>query len=123
MSDKHIRDVQPGDRVVYTDSSSVRYIRTVERVTKTQVTISGGVRFRRRDGGAIGGTQWSHSYIQPATDELVTDVTNEQARREARKKLLVIAKYLQDPNADIKGIQHYLNEVTADFTQFTKESN
>lgn len=123
MSEKRISDVQPGDRVIYTDSIRARYIHTVERVTKTQVIINGGDRFRRSDGGAIGATQWDLSRIQPATDELLADIANEQARRVAREKLLAITKDLQDPDADIKGIQHYLNEVTADLTQFTKESN
>ena len=64
----NVEHLKPGDQVI-SGSRNHDQLSTVERVTKTQVILPDGSRYRRLDGGLVGGNAWNFSYIRDATDE------------------------------------------------------
>lgn len=66
MTASSISDIQPGDRVIYMDATDQWNRDTVERVTKTQIILNNGKRFRRCDGRPVGHLAY---YLKPDTNQ------------------------------------------------------
>ena len=78
--------IKPGDRVRAADSST-DYIATVKRITKTQVILANGTRYRRRDGIEIGRDTWSAGYIDDITADDILRITYRNAATKAGRAL------------------------------------
>ena len=77
-----------GDKVLrHGDRYQNDSIRTVSKITKTQVILNNGNRFRRVDGMIVGGGSWVHIYISPATEGMITKVRHNQEKRRCVKIL------------------------------------
>ena len=111
MSTIALQDIQPGDHVIYTNGNRQRGIRTVERTTKTQIILTSGSRFRRSDGYPVGSDEWTLRRVDPATDELLAEVKDEQARRVVRNELNNIAKQVQDPKVSLTKVTAALHRM------------
>ena len=77
--------LQPGDTWAYvytTRYSSRRDVATVtvEKLTKTQIVLRNGDRYRRRDGGKVGGS-YSDKLYGPARPEELQQVADEREHR------------------------------------------
>lgn len=78
--------IKPGDQVVVVNRVSDSLI-TVERVTKTQIIVGDGLRYRRSDGYAVNRGRYYVTYIRDATDEDRTRITYREATRRAEAAL------------------------------------
>ena len=78
----NMEHIKPGDRVRITDSFTNK-MDTVERVTKTQVILRDGSKFRRSDGGKVGATRWDRVYIANLSDDDFLRITYHKAINEA----------------------------------------
>lgn len=58
-----------GQRVAVIRRGNLRAIRVIDRLTKTQVVLNSGERYRIRDGEAVGGDLFYHERIEPVTEE------------------------------------------------------
>lgn len=72
-----LKSLKVGDKAVVSNRFG-RGIQTVERATATQIVMSGGAKFRRRDGGKIGGGPYSAARISPATDEVAEEIKRQR---------------------------------------------
>lgn len=82
----NMEHIKPGDRVRVTDSST-EYIATVKRITKTQIILANGTRYRRRDGVEIGRDMWSAGYIHDITEDDILRITYRNAITKAERAL------------------------------------
>lgn len=78
--------ITAGDQVVVGNRFSDRLI-TVERVTKTQIILGNGVRYRRSDGYAVKRGRYDASRIRDATDEDRARLTYRKAVQRAEAAL------------------------------------
>lgn len=72
-----LKALEPGDKVIVRS----RYgndPESVKRVTKTQIILSNGTKFRRTTGWKIPSDTWNSSYLFQATPELIARI--EEAR-------------------------------------------
>jgi len=69
-------DLQPGDTVLIQGSHGAS-IRTVERVTKTQIIIDNATRFNRNTGREVGGVKWESKFLSIPTPKDI-EQTKEQ---------------------------------------------
>ena len=83
---KNMEHIADGDQVVIVGRFSDT-LGTVERVTKTQIITSNGVRWRRRDGFNVGRGPFDVGYIRDATDEDRARFTYREAVRRAEAAL------------------------------------
>ena len=83
---KPMEHIKPGDRVRVADLST-DYIATVKRITKTQVILANGTRYRRRDGIEIGRDTWSAGYIDDITEDDILRITYRNAATKAARAL------------------------------------
>ena len=83
MSD-FLQKLQPGDLVIIEGIGFAfrdGLIASVDRVTKTQVILDSGRRFRRADGREIGRRGWTSVWIEEATKEKIQQVKDAGERR------------------------------------------
>ena len=109
----NLATIQNGDQVIL-HSFGTRTIVTVERTTKTQIIVGNDQRFRRSDGVPFGGRRYEGRWISPATDTAVTDIRNDDARRDLVRKLDHITHTANRRGADLDDILNQLTEATAD---------
>lgn len=64
----NMEHITPGDQVIVGNLLNDR-LATVDRVTKTQIILADGSRYRRADGFAVGGNSFDRTYIREATDQ------------------------------------------------------
>ena len=83
---KNMEHIKPGDRVRVTDSST-DYIATVKRITKTQIILANGTRYRRGDGIEIGRDTWSAGHIDDITEDDILRITYRNAATKAERAL------------------------------------
>jgi hypothetical protein len=81
-----LEDLKPGDRVIVDSGFFGPTLRTVERVTATQILV-GQSRYRRSSGSPVGGDPWARNYLREATPECVAQVRQRSlAERLAKTK-------------------------------------
>jgi hypothetical protein len=86
---KWLEDVKVGDEVFASYGggwSRQLTLRKVERVTPTQIVVS-GTRYRRKDGRVVGASTWTREWLQEATPELKAEVREEHRRRDVLAKI------------------------------------
>lgn len=82
MSD-WLENVKAGDTVILSTGHYNKWIKKVERVTKTQVIIKdSNARYRRSTGDKVGARQWEFSSIKEGTKEAVDKILNDNKRHE-----------------------------------------
>lgn len=74
MNKESLENVKVGDKLFYEGAYQRIFTVTVERITKTQIIIKDGGRFRIKDGFRIGSDAFSHSMIRPLTASRVERV-------------------------------------------------
>lgn len=78
-----LENLKVGDKVFY-NNQSIMGIRRIVRLTKTQIILKNGQRFRKRDGRLIEGNDvWSITRISLLTPEKIERVTLLELRTEA----------------------------------------
>jgi len=57
--------LKPGDEVIVSSSGHIRkdYIARIERLTKTQIVLDNGIRYRRKNGIMVGSDRWCSSSL------------------------------------------------------------
>lgn len=83
MKSESLENLEAGDKVFY-DSRSTIGIETIVRLTKTQIVLKNGQRFRKKSGWLIGGDAWSATMIRVLTPKRIEAVTLVKLRRKAR---------------------------------------
>ena len=86
--------LQPGDTWTYAYTrgySSQRGVCTVtvEKLTKTQIVLLDGTRYRRKDGGKVGGSYFDKLY-GPSRPEELQQVAEEREQRRLAAELKVV---------------------------------
>ena len=75
-------NLKSGDEVIVVMNSSFgRDIEKVARVTKTQVILNSGLRFRRDNGAQVARGMWSFVFLEEATPERVKKVRQDTERK------------------------------------------
>lgn len=69
-----IDDLKPGDTVIVSRSHHPSTLSTVVKLTKTQIILSSGSRFRKKDGWGVGGDRWCTDRLEEATPEKVSKI-------------------------------------------------
>lgn len=82
----NMEHITPGDQVVVGTRLNDR-LATVERVTKTQIILPDGSRYRRTDGNAVGRNEFNINYIREATEDDLARITYRNAVKRAEKAL------------------------------------
>lgn len=59
---ENLENVKVGDLLI-SHSRNIKSVVKVERVTPTQLVVTGGERFRKKDGGGVGSSGFYYSYI------------------------------------------------------------
>lgn len=65
-----LESLKPGDEVAVNGSHGNLSIRLVARLTKTQIILNTGNKFRRDSGYCVGGSAWGHSNITQVTEKV-----------------------------------------------------
>lgn len=72
MNNDWLQVIEAGDEViVYSGYRIVQFILKVERITKTQVILVSGGKYRKDDGRSIGTDAWSTKWLREATPEVI----------------------------------------------------
>ena len=81
--------LNPGDFVIVGGGGGMHRdsVEQVDRLTKTQIILKSGLRFRRDDGHQIGGSTWSTIYLMEATEELLAKLRHDKEHRTLVHKL------------------------------------
>lgn len=82
----NMEHIKPGDRVLV-KTRTFDSIAEVERVTKTQIIVRNGTRYRRTDGAKIGRDAWSVGYIDNLTEDDILRITYRRAVGRAERAL------------------------------------
>jgi len=69
--------LKPGDRVIVCGRWA-NSLRTVERLTKTQIVLKGS-KFRKSDGGLVGADSYNYAYLRSPTEQRVNDIMHQRA--------------------------------------------
>jgi hypothetical protein len=80
------KSLKAGDKVIFSSRFNTRVV-TVARLTKTQIVLSTGTKFRISDGGEVGGHKFYSSSISEATDIKVYEF-EVKAKRKAMIKVI-----------------------------------
>ena len=85
MDKAFLENLSPGDRVIVSSGGVLRpeKVGRVDRLTKTQIILADGSRFRKSDGWQSG-DGWSRSYLREASEETIKEI----AALARRRKLL-----------------------------------
>ena len=75
-----LESLKPGDEVCFNGSYGRLAIREVERLTKTQIILDNGAKFRRDTGWGIGCSQYHQSFIDEVTDSVRLKIKTENLR-------------------------------------------
>lgn len=81
-----IKKLEPGDQVIVKGTHGTG-IDHVERITKTQIILKTGSRFRKNDGTQLGSSVWNFSSLNEANDEAVKKILSENEHRKLVYKL------------------------------------
>ena len=84
--EKTLQDLEAGD-LAYIGSSHGIGIVKIDRITKTQIITTGGLKYRRRDGGLIGTDMYYYEYIQILTAEKKAEVGILRLKNKAKKMI------------------------------------
>ena len=84
--EKTLQDLEAGD-LAYVSSRYGYSILEIKRITKTQIITTNGSKYRRRDGGLIGGGQYYYEYIQILTAEKKDKVKILRLKMRAKKMI------------------------------------
>lgn len=100
---KILENLNIADKVFYSDRHRCG-ISTITRLTKTQIILANGSKYKKDTGHIVGGTIWNQSSIQILTPELIQTIKKAQIKRKAiyLKDQIVIPK---DPKAIAKFIE------------------
>lgn len=82
-----IDGLKPGDTVIVSKLNLSGVLKTVERITKTQVILSSGSRFRKKDGFEVGGDIWNTYHLEEVTPEKVSKIHYNKEREQLSLKL------------------------------------
>lgn len=69
-----LENLKVGDKVFY-DGRSTIGIKTIARLTKTQIILKNGQRFRKESGWLVGGDAWSATMIRILTPARIETFT------------------------------------------------
>jgi len=85
-------NIKAGDVVLICPSSGANLRKaTVEKVTPTQIALTGySRRFRKRDGREIGGSTWYWSHIRPLDAEGVVALERQRLRNDFQQRASVL---------------------------------
>lgn len=103
-----LENVKVGDKLLVTSRGNDE-IKTVTKVTKTQVTCDTS-KFRKTDGRLIGSDIWWSSYAKPATDEDIARVEREITYRMMANTIKSVDAYSL-PYEELKRIYNILKEI------------
>jgi len=79
-------ELKAGDKVIVSDHP-YEYIRTVERVTKTQVVINhSSSKFRISNGRLVGGSSWDRLLLIEPTPERIEKIIKKNIRNDLVKR-------------------------------------
>jgi hypothetical protein len=85
MTEKEwLQQLKPGDRVIV-EARWQNAIMTVDRLTKTQIILKNRLRFRKSDGGLVGGDSYNNSSIHSPSKQRVGDIMHSRACEEIGK--------------------------------------
>ena len=80
-----LSSLKVGDKVIIYGRYGVKSIATIDRITKTQIVVDDGTKFRKSDGMQVGHNMWSsYSCIAIATKERVEKMERERYIRNMR---------------------------------------
>jgi len=65
-----LESLKPGDEVAFSDRYSSYSIIAIERITKTQILLNNGYKFRKDSGYMVGGNIWNHATMEPVTEKI-----------------------------------------------------
>lgn len=82
----NMEHIKPGDHILVRNELNDG-IATVERVTKTQIILTKGTRYRRSDGREIGRDTWSAGCIDDITEDDILRITYRNAVAKAERAL------------------------------------
>ncbi len=82
----NMEHIEPGDQVVVGTRLNDS-LATVDRITKTQIILADGSRYRRADGNVVGRNEFSINYIRKATDQDRTRIIYRTAVQRAEMAL------------------------------------
>ena len=94
MSHRDFANIAVGDTVVI-NSSRVRTLHKVAKVTKTQFAIESGTRFMRSDGGEYGGDQWHRQWVTIPNADDIAAVKAEQRQERAVSEAFRLRKQIE----------------------------
>lgn len=86
MRDDWLKNLKINDEVVVSGGSAMAkdYVARVERLTKTQIILTdSSTKYRRSNGGQIGGNSWSTRWLREADKEKVAMIKHDQEKRSA----------------------------------------
>jgi hypothetical protein len=76
-----LENVQPGDTLIIHGLRTPRLFTTVNRLTKTQIVIDNGSKFRRSNGRLIGADIWSSSSVEVPKPGECDEIRQNQLQR------------------------------------------
>jgi hypothetical protein len=110
--------LQPGDPVAYMDhfgrgwssNAKVRFA-TVDRVTATQIVLSGGVRFRLKDGRRVAGSPYS-KLMDPGSDDALGAHVGGRVLEEHNRVMRALSELhrVREPNT-VKAMAELLDRI------------
>lgn len=84
----NMEHIEPGDQVVVGTRLNDS-LATVDRITKTQIILADGSRYRRADGNVVGRREFGINYIRKATDQDRTRIIYRTAVQRAESALSI----------------------------------
>ena len=84
--EKTLQDLKAGD-LAYIESRHKKGIVKIDRITKTQIITTKGLKYRRRDGGLIGTDMYYYEYLQILTAEKKDKIRTLRLRLKAKRMI------------------------------------
>lgn len=78
---KWLQNLEIGDEVIVIDNIHRDQIVSVNRVTKTQIILKSGTKFRKSDGSAVSNSSWNRMFIHKPESDLIDKVLKENLVR------------------------------------------
>jgi hypothetical protein len=107
-----LRDLKVGDHVCFHGGgfSSRVEVKTVERVTKTQIIVQGSTcKYRRDGGGKVSASQWDSGRISVITERTVKGIIEQVKRAKVDNCITALENFKNVPSDEL--IRH-LDEIT-----------
>ena len=83
---KTLQELEAGDLACTESTNSIGIVR-IDRITKTQIITTKGLKYRRRDGGLIGASPYHYEYIQILTEEKKDKIRTLRLRLKAKRMI------------------------------------